>query len=357
MRFTRFVTSLVFTGGLALSAAFGCGGSSSGGAKDADMSQLAPAPDLAVYVRVQAGTSDAGQFVPNVESGLTTALTSSGYNLVTSEDGKPDIIAKVIVNAQQEKSVFAVQVNGQTRVTYGVKINASFISAADSSVVDQAMTDFSSSDGTVEQDAINAILVHLSKTGKLTKYAKASKEKAQKAAEEKAAKEKKDADDKVAKEQKAEEDLWQAANVEGCRKPKAANPCDGVKAYIAKYPAGKYTAEARQAVQDGQAEANRMAEEDMWKAAAVDQCTKPTKSYDCQGVEEYLQKYPTGAHAADAKTAMKSSEKAREDLKKKEDLNKKKASRDECIKECRRSYEMYTYFEILVNRCIKTECD
>lgn len=345
MTFSRFAASTMVVFGLFASAAFGCGGSSSG-AKDADMSQLAPAPDLGVLVRVQAGTGEAEQFVPNVKTALTTSLSGAGYKLVDNEEGNPDVVAKVIVNATQEKSLFAVQVNGQTRVSYAVKVNASFVSVADSSVVDQAMSDFSSSDGTVEQEAIDAILVRLSKSGKLTRYAKNAKEKAEKAEA-----------DKLAKAAKAEEDLWLAAAVDGCSKPKAANACEGVEAYIAKYPAGKYTAEARKAIQDGKAEAARMAEEDTWKAAASDQCKKPTKSYDCQGVEEYLGKYPTGAHAADAKAAMKASETARENLKKKEDANKKKASRDECVKECRRAYETYAYFDILVSRCIKTECE
>ena len=75
-----------------------------------------------------------------------------------------------------------------------------------------------------------------------------------------------------------------------------------------------------------------------------------------KAIEEYLSKYPTGAHAADAKAAMKSSEKAREDLKKKEDALQKKASREECIKDCRRAYERAVYFDVLVNRCVQTEC-
>jgi hypothetical protein len=344
MRFNRFVTSAMLVCGVLLSAAWGCGGGSTE-AKDVDTSKLAPAPDLSVLVNVQAGTSEAGQFIPNVKTALTTSLTSAGYKLVDNEEGKPDVIAKVTVNATEEKSLFQVQVGGKVQVSYAVKLSASFVSAGEASVIDQATSDFSSGDGTVEQSAIDKILVHLSTTGKLATYAKTSKEKAQKADE-----------DKKAAEQKAEDDLWKAANVEGCRKPTAANACEGVEAYIAKYPSGKYTAEGRQAMLDGKAESARMAEEDMWKAAAVDQCKKPTKSYDCKAVEEYLAKYPTGAHAADAKAAMKSSEKAREDLKKKEDALQKKASREDCIKECRRSYERAFYFEVLVNRCIQTEC-
>jgi hypothetical protein len=314
---------------------WGCGGGASDAKDQApDPASLAPAPDLSIFVKVEAASSEAQPYVANVTSALTTSLTSAGYKLVASEEGKPDVFANVKVTATEEKSVFQVQVNGQVQTSYKVSLSASFVSAGESSVIDQASSEFSAKDGNVDQKAIDKILVHLGTTGKLNAYAASSK----------------------AKVQAAEDDLWKAANVEGCKKPASAKACDGVKDYIAKYPSGKYTAEARQAIQDSEAEMARVKEEDAWKAAVVDQCKKPTKSYDCKAVEEYLKAYPTGAHAAEAKDAMKGSEKTREALKKKEEAEKKKASRDECIKDCRRSYETYAAFEILVARCVQTEC-
>jgi hypothetical protein len=332
---TRSLASaLVFASVIAVSA---CGGGGSQNTKEeqVDMSQLAPAPDATVFVKVTAGSGEAEPFLANVKTQLTSSMSGAGYKLVESEEGKPDVIAKVTVNAVQEQSFFQVQVNGQVQASYKVTINASFVSAAESSVIDQTTSEFTGKDGAVEQKAIDKLLFHFGKTGKLTAWTHSVK----------------------AKIQAKEDDLWKAANVEGCKKPTSPTACDGVKAYLKEYPSGKYTAEGRQAMQDGEAAAAALKEEDLWKAAAVDQCKKPTKSYDCKGVEEYIAKYPTGAHVAEGKDAMKASEKAREGLKKAEDAQKKAANREECIKECRRTYETFRNFEILSGRCIQTECN
>lgn len=337
----RVVTARSFALGSLLAAAgiciggFGCGGASETPQEQpVDMSSLAPAPDATIFVQVTAGSGDAEPFVANVKTQLTSTLSGAGYKLVESADAKPDILAKVTVNATQEQSFFQVQVNGKVQASYKVQIAASFVSAAESAVIDQANSDFSGKDGAVEQRAIDKLLVHIGKSGKLTAWAHAAR----------------------AKVEGAEEDLWKAANADGCKAGKTATACDGVKAYLDKYPSGKHAAAARQAMQDGEVATKAAQEEDLWKAAAVDQCKKPTKSYDCKGVEDYLAKYPTGGHAAEAKDAMKASEKTREGLKKAEDAKKKAASREDCVKECRRAYETYAAFEILVNRCVQTEC-
>jgi hypothetical protein len=333
----KSVASALLCSTVLFTASWGCGGGSTQNTTEekVDMSSLAPAPDATVFVEVKAGTGEAEQFVPNVKSQLVTSLSGAGYKLVESADGKPDIVARVTVNATQEQSFFQVQVNGKVQASFKVAISASFVSAGASSVIDQATSEFSGKDGVVEQSAIDKIVVHLGKTGKLTSWAHSEK----------------------AKIEAAEDDLWKAGNVEGCKKPTTATACDGVKAYLEKYPTGKHAAEARAAMQEGETAAAAGKEEDVWKAAMVDQCKKPTKSYDCKGVEDYVAKYPTGAHVAEGKEAMKASEKAREGLKKAEDAKKKAASRDDCIKECRRSYETYRSFEVLVARCVQTECN
>src|SRR5512139_2519394 len=151
----KSVASALVLSTVLLSSAWGCGGGSAQNAKEenVDMSSLAPAPDATVFVQVKAGTGEAEQFVPNVKTQLVSSLTGAGYKLVESEDGKPDIVARVTVNATQEQSFFQVQVNGKTQASYKVSISASFVSAGESSVIDQATSDFSGKDGEVEQKA------------------------------------------------------------------------------------------------------------------------------------------------------------------------------------------------------------
>lgn len=333
-KFVRFAASslLVLS---ALTGTVACGGASGGSDTPVDLTSLPPAPDLGILVRVKAASGEAEAFAGNVQSALTTSMTNAGYKLVANEEAGPDVVANVTISATEEKSFFQMQVNGQVQKSYKVSINASFVAAGDGAVIDQTAVEFSGSDGEVNKNTVDKVLVHLGKTRKLTTYADTTK----------------------AKTQQAEDDLWKAANVEGCRKPVDEKACDGVDAYIAKYPTGKYTAEARQALQDGAAEKEKLKEEKVWAAAAVDICKKPTKSYDCKAVEEYIKAFPTGSHVAEGKEAMKSSEATREALAKKEAAAKKLANREECIKDCRRAYEGYAAFEILVGRCTQTECN
>jgi hypothetical protein len=335
---SRVVVSLALVGSLAV----GCGGSPPPQAAVKPVAAAPAAQELGIHVTVEPSSDDATPLVPSVTSSLTTALSTAGYRLI-EDAAKADVHAKVKLNATPEASVFQVQVNGKNRVTYKVELAASFLGAAESAVVDSTTAEFSSSEGSIDASAIDRIVAHVGTTGKLAAYAGKLKAKDAQAA---------------ASVQQQEDDLWKAANADGCRAADTDKACDGVKAYVAKYPAGKFTADARKAMTDGDVHLAGAAEEKMWTAAASDQCVKPTKSYDCKGVEEYLAKYPSGVHAADAKAAMKASEKPREALLKKEEANKKKASYDDCVKSCRRDYADYrpAAFEILVARCVQTEC-
>ncbi len=329
----RTVSSFLAFAGLGLVLVSACGGPAAGpGAASAADIKLAPAPDLGVSLHVD-GDGDGRPFAGKVKAELTSAMTSAGYKLIAG-DKKADVKGDVKVTAAEQPSMFAVMVNGKKKVTYKVTVAASFVGIADGAVVDTATVDFESSDGTIPPGALKPLLGQLSQSGKLVAYQEGAK----------------------AKVAGAEDDLWKAGNVDGCKAATKKDQCDGVRAYIAKYPAGSHTADARAALKDADASIAKNAEEEAWKAAALDVCQKPTKSYDCKAVEEYVGKYPGGSHAKEGRDALKSSEKAREALKKKEDTAKKKASAAECEKECRRFYERHVYFEILVNRCIQTEC-
>ncbi|RYE87395.1 MAG: hypothetical protein EOO75_14525 [Myxococcales bacterium] len=232
--------------------------------------------------------------------------------------------------------MFAMQVNGKARKTYKVQLTASLVGSPDDAVVDTATSEFSSSDGTVDAAAVRKLLVQLSNSGKLTTYAS----------------------DRKTRVAAAEDDLWKAANADGCKSAAKKDACEGVQAYIKKYPAGKYTADGRQALSDADASIAKKSDEDAWAAAAVDQCQKPTKSYDCKGVDAYLARFPSGTHAAQGRDALKASEKARDGLATKEKAAAKKASFADCEKACKRFYENIRpgVFEIVVGRCVETEC-
>jgi hypothetical protein len=335
-RHSRLGATLFVSAVLLAVAGPGCGQRGAGPAQaPVNMSALSPAPDVKMYVEVKPASSDAEPFADSVRSNMVSTLSSAGYKLVESKDANPDVFARVLISAVEEKSLFQTQVNGKVQKSYSITLDASLLAAADAGVIDQAQSTFSGEDGAVDKTAVDRLVYTLNKSPKLTKWV----------------------EDGKARVEKTEEDLWTAANVEGCKTAKSQDACKGVHEYIAKYPTGKHVAEGRQAIEDGKSAAAAGEEEKAWAAAVVDQCKKPTKSYDCKDVDRYLAKYPTGTHAAEAKDAIKSSEKAREALKKKEDAAQKRENRADCIKSCKSEYERYYAYEVLVNRCIQNECN
>ncbi|MCA9627868.1 MAG: hypothetical protein KC766_09385 [Myxococcales bacterium] len=334
------LTSLIFGTGAA------CGGAGAPAQAPVDMSSLKPAPDSTIFIQVESASREANPFAENVRSQLVASFAAAGYKLVESKQANPDVIARVTVSAVEETSMFQTQVNGQVQKSYTVTLNTSLLASSDAAVIDQTESSFSGEGGKIDKNAVDRLVFNLNKSGKLESWAKNVQQGIE----------------------KAEEDLWVAGNAEGCKAGKTKDACDGVEAYLKKYPTGKHAADARQAIDDGKAAFEKSQEEAKaadaaekeeaaWKAAVVDQCKKPTKSYDCSDVEAYLRKYPTGKYAAEAKTAMKESEAKREALKKKEDAVKKRANRADCVKSCRRYYEKYYAYEILANRCIQNECN
>lgn len=309
-----------------------CAGAPSQGAASAADIKLAPAPDLGVALAVR-GEAEGQAFADQVKTQLTSAMTSAGYKLITKDTGA-DVKAAVIVTAAEQPSMFAVMVNGKKKQTFKVTVAASFVGAVDGAVVDTASVDFESSDGTVPAGSLKPLLGQLSQSGKLVAYQEGAK----------------------AKQAAAEDDLWKAGNVDGCKAATKKEQCDGVRAYIAKFPSGAHTADGRAALQAADESIAKHEEEEAWKASALEVCQKPTKSYDCQAVEDFVKKYPSSAHAKEGREAAKATEKKREALKKGEEAAKKKANAAECEKSCRRFYERHVYYELLANRCIQTEC-
>lgn len=298
------------------------------------------APDLKVKLVVKADAKEAEPFVANVKATLGAVFTTAGYSMVEKED-EAQVVAKVGLTAVEEKAFFKVMVDGKEQTSFKVTVSASFVATSDTAVVDAATVEFVGADGQADEGALADLVMQVSTSGKLAAHAQALQDKVQ--AEK----------DKVAQ---AEEDLWKAANVEGCREPKTDTACDGVKAYLKEYPSGTHAAAGRQAMEDSKVKLAELEDDKAWEAADAEACKKPQSVDACKGVEKYLKKYPAGLHKDEAKSALKAAEAPLAQLQKKADAEKKKKNYAQCVKGCRRQYETYRAFQTLVQRCIQTEC-
>ena len=101
--------------------------------------------------------------------------------------------------------------------------------------------------------------------------------------------------------------------------PRDEDGCERVKDYLAKYPTGLHAAEARAAVEKGTAAMVTMLDERDWNAANIAACREPKASTDCDAVKKYMNDHPTGAHVAEAREALDATQSKREKLEKKEE--------------------------------------
>lgn len=110
-----------------------------------------------------------------------------------------------------------------------------------------------------------------------------------------------------AKTQRVEEETaWNNARVTGCRQPSSLTGCDGVRIYLAKYPSGAHAAEAKDALTASEPQMERIQkDENTWKSAGAEACRKDHTHDACTGVELYLAKFPAGVHLDEAQALVR----------------------------------------------------
>ncbi|HQP34914.1 MAG TPA: hypothetical protein PLI95_07040 [Polyangiaceae bacterium] len=103
---------------------------------------------------------------------------------------------------------------------------------------------------------------------------------------------------------------WDAAGAGACAEPSLVNACDGVKGYLDDYPKGARAREARELLDKAEPQIAALKERAAWSAANVEMCRVPTAPTGCKGLESYLAEYPDGPHAEEAKAVLQGSAKA-----------------------------------------------
>lgn len=108
-----------------------------------------------------------------------------------------------------------------------------------------------------------------------------------------------------AEQAKLDREAWAKAKPDACRNVKAAADCEGIDAYLAAFPQGEHAEEAKKILEAVATTLTPLRDDAAWKAAAVEDCKTPKTSNACDGVKAYLEKYPQGRHAEEASTMLK----------------------------------------------------
>jgi hypothetical protein len=235
-----------------------------------------PAEVLKLVVRVQGDP---------IGSALEGGLSRSGFQVATDEQVPHDVTLRVAASKQVVPSFFHVQVNGREQVKVRAHVMVSVL--AGSQMVDQVSADMEMNEGDPPpEDAIGRLVVLFAKSPRLAEWARGRQAVV--------------TDTKSAAA--SDDSDWYKLNVTACKVPPRLDACDGVRAFLVKWPDGAHAGDARAALDQAQPALEKLQKDDNdWKAVRPDEC-KRTKTRDaCEGVEVYLTKYPAGLHTDEAK--------------------------------------------------------
>jgi hypothetical protein len=231
---------------------------------------------------------------------LAARLAEKGYAVTDDRRSKYQMDLDLIVAVREERGLFQVYVNGQLKVSH--RARATVVVKADSVVLATASTEYDADDQPPEED-IDALAAAVASPA-VTQFAVGLHERAERERRASAQRKERAEREERARRQRAEEQEeadWDAADVKGCRKPARADACEGVVAFMKKNPGSHHAAEATMV----RAEAEpKLAELRAFDQLDLDQCRQGMSTRHCGAVRAYLERFPEGAHAERARSAL-----------------------------------------------------
>jgi hypothetical protein len=275
----------------------GCGGASTKKAKGPTSLE---APRAANELAFRFDGDDEGATASAASEYVKEALIQAGYRLDEGEAAETDATFEVRVDAVERQSLLKMQVNGKELVSYDFTVTLA--ASDDGRTGDQHSVRFSGGDGEIDQQALDLLVPQLNGSKRFARFcesARAAQATRLVQAKEAAAAEEREATEQARVEQ---EHAWAAAGVVQCTNPTSLTACDGVRAYLAKWPQGPHAAEGRSALHDAEPKLVELQrDEKQWLASDARSCGAKKVRAECAGVELYLTKFPAGMHAAEAK--------------------------------------------------------
>lgn len=142
-----------------------------------------------------------------------------------------------------------------------------------------------------------------------------------------------------------EASAWNLLDKEDCAAPKRAYACTPVEEFLKKFPAGAHAAEARQLLDKARPTLKGIAERETWDEISRDACAKPTmdkltEAEDaCHALVTFADMYPESSHAAEARTTSAKGTPTVKRLRQQQEAAEKRREQQEVLAEKRREQQ------------------
>ena len=310
----RQFAGLLLSSLIGIAVASGCGGSE----RAASTAQGPTDDGVSLYIE-RGGNAQ-------INGALQSAFVAAGYTVVNAATAPHEVTLRATATAGIEQSIFQVQVNGVAKVNLRVTVSVTAV-LPDGRVVDQASTEYvAGADEPATEERMRPIVQALRSSGRLAVAARAVRQtrdadaRQQRAAAEQADRAKAAADEAARKQKHTDDEAaWHAANESTCATAAATNACLELQAWLKANPGSEHAAQAKQTLDAAVPKLSELNAAIAWDKANTQACKAPQKSSDCDGVTAYLEAFPTGAHADDARALRDAAWKKIEGLRRQEE--------------------------------------
>ncbi len=284
----RVVLALI----LAVSA---CGGDPSGQGANAPVVDKTPPPPevMALVVHVSGSTDEVSEAIV---SHYQMSLARSGFRIAQTSSEAHDVEIQLVISKEVVPSFWRMQVNGREQVKLRVRVVAAVMGLQPSARLDMVQSEFDMTEGEAPPEGgLARLVLGYAKSPNLARWAIARQSTAPAVDPHPTA-------PTANRPTPADDATWYKLNPVLCKVPQKLDACDPVRAYLVKWPAGAHAAEARATLDAAQPTLEKLQKDDNdWQAVRPDDCRKKKTRDACAGVEVYLNRYPAGLHADDAK--------------------------------------------------------
>jgi hypothetical protein len=264
---------------------------------------------LAAGILVQSAGDPSGS---RLSERLIEELGRAGYRVSTNKLEHHELVADIDAKLSEKSELLTVVVNGERRRSYATDVTVTIRGRETNQVLLARTLQYDQDEPPNEDDVLQVVAAFGSASvrtylqGLLAAHRdEAAQAKRQADIEQQQAREQLERAEAAELQRERERDrienvAWAQLTLSQCAQPAEPGACDKLHAFLEDFPTGKHAAEAKQVLEAAAPQIARLADERDWEASGRTLCAAPKLISDCDGVSKYLADHPAGVHGVEA---------------------------------------------------------